>query len=75
MDYDARVLPSVVNEVMRSVVAQYNATTLLTSREQVSQKIKMGLEVRLKAFNIILEDVSIIDLQFSPEFRQAVERK
>ena len=29
MDYDARVLPSVVNEVMRSVVAQYNATTLL----------------------------------------------
>ena len=75
MDYDARVLPSVVNEVMRSVVAQYNATTLLTSREQVSQKIKMGLEIRLKAFGIILEDVSIIDLQFSPEFRQAVERK
>ena len=29
MDYDARVLPSVVNEVLRSVVAQYNATTLL----------------------------------------------
>lgn len=36
MDYDARVLPSVVNEVMRSVVAQYNATTLLAQREQVS---------------------------------------
>lgn len=25
VDYDARVLPSIVNEVLKSVVAQYNA--------------------------------------------------
>jgi hypothetical protein len=35
----------------------------------------MGLLARLRDFNILLDDVSIIDLQFSPEFRQAVERK
>lgn len=32
-DYDSRVLPSIVNEVLKSVVAQYNAPQLLTSRE------------------------------------------
>ena len=75
LDYDARVLPSVVNEVLKSVVAQYDATTLLSQREQVSQKIRMGLVSRLKDFNIILDDVSIVDLIFGTEFSKAVERK
>jgi len=33
MDYDARVLPSIVNEVLKATVARYNASQLLTQRE------------------------------------------
>ena len=33
MDYDGRVLPSVGNEVLKSVIARYTATQLLTERE------------------------------------------
>lgn len=29
-DYDQRVLPSIVNEVLKSVVAHYNASELLS---------------------------------------------
>lgn len=42
-DFDQRVLPSIANEVLKAVVAQYNASQLLTKREDVSNYIRATL--------------------------------
>ena len=74
-DYVQKVLTSVVNEVIRGVCAQFNAQQLLSQREQVSEKIKRGLVERTQSFNILIDDVSQMDMHFSREYEKAVEEK
>jgi len=75
VDYANRVLPSVGNEVLKAVVAQYNADQLLTLRDKVSREIRDQLNERCRSFNILLDDVSITNLNFSADFAKAIEDK
>ncbi|POM67304.1 Prohibitin-2, partial [Phytophthora palmivora] len=74
-DFDDKVLPSIVNEVAKQVVAQFTAAELIFQRDHVSRLIIENLKRRADRFAIMLEDVSIIHLTFGAEYTAAIEAK
>jgi prohibitin 2 len=75
IDYDQRVLPSIVNKVTKLVVAQYYASELLTKLDAVSKQIRELPSARSRDFKIVLDNVSVTHLAFSKEYTAAVEAK
>lgn len=71
---DIIVNPSIL-ESIKAVTAQYKADELITKRSEVSNKMQDTLKEKIetKGFNVI--DFNIIDLDFSKEYNEAIEKK
>merc|ERR1711990_1090283 len=63
-------------QVLPSVVARYNAEDLIVRREEVSQAVSDELKRECEQHcHVVVEDVAIVDCQFSDEWQASVEAK
>jgi len=74
-DYYSTVIIPRIQESVKSVIAKYNAESLIASREKLSTEIRAILVDKLAAYNIEVIDASIENLDFSDTYTDAVEAK
>lgn len=72
--YETVITPR-VQEAVKSELAKYTAEQLLSNRAQLSQDIRTVLTEKLAAYNILVVDASMENLDFSDAFTDAVEAK
>lgn len=74
-NYQDIVVNPAILESIKAVTAQYTAEELITKRSEVSNKMQDTLKEKIesKGFNVV--DFNIIDLDFSAEYNQAIEKK
>lgn len=75
LDYANKIIYPFEQEINKAVTARYTAVELVTKRDQVRQEMKSSLTEKLQPRGIIVEEVSIVNFEFSPAFTQAIEAK
>lgn len=73
--FKERIIDPTVQEVVKAITAKYTAIELITQREKVRSEVRALLKERLVAYNIIVDDFSIVNFKFSQQFTQAIEAK
>ena len=70
-----RIINPAVSEIVKAATAQKNAEEIITKRKELKQQIDVELRERLNDYGILVDDISLVNVAFSPEFTKAIEAK
>lgn len=73
--YRERVVDPAMQEAFKAVTAQFTAEDLITKREKVREITHKELKNRLEKYNVIVDDLNIVNFEFSKDFNMAIEQK
>jgi regulator of protease activity HflC (stomatin/prohibitin superfamily) len=74
-DFKTKLIDPAIQEAVKSATAKYTAEELITKRELVKEDIKTSLKIRLAQDYITVDELNIINFDFSSSFNTAIEAK
>lgn len=74
-NHESTVLRPIVRDNAKAISASYTAEELVTKRNEYGDNVRTKLNDKLADSFVIVEQSNITDIQFSPEFSKAIERK
>ncbi len=75
VNYAEKLIQPIEQEIVKATTAKYTAEEMITKREEVRSEMEQLFIEKLRSRGIIVEQVSIINFEFSPSFTQAIEAK
>lgn len=69
----SNVLTNNTQDAIKSSVSKYQALDIQKNRDVVANRAQDGLQAKLKKYHIMVDNVSITNIQFTDQFNQAVE--
>ncbi|MCP6757441.1 MAG: prohibitin family protein [Fischerella sp. CENA71] len=70
-----KIINPAVEEVLKAVIAKYTAEEVVTKRGEVKLEVDEALTKRLHDYYIAVDDISLVHVNFSDKFSEAVEAK
>lgn len=74
-EFKERVVNPAIQEIVKATTARYTAVELIQKREEVRNIMKGMLYDRLKERYLVVDDLAIVNFNFSDEFTKAIESK
>jgi regulator of protease activity HflC (stomatin/prohibitin superfamily) len=74
-DYFVKVVYPAIQEVSKTAISKLPVENIIVERENLRAAIEENLRKKIEEYNIIIENVNIVDIQFTAEFNRVVEEK
>lgn len=74
-EYVTRLVEPSVQESVKGATAQFTAEELITKRAEVRDAITANIKQKVEAEGVIIDDVNIVNFNFSSSFNEAIEAK
>ncbi len=74
-EFASRVIDPAFNDYIKTVVPRYAVDDILGKRDEIRIQAKSALSENLAQYHIIVDDIYIANISFSPEFQAAIESK
>jgi len=75
LDFATKVIDPAFSDFIKEVVPRYRASEILQKRDEIRQYTREKLAQNLGRYGIIVDDIYISNIDFSPEYQQAIEQK
>lgn len=75
LDFATKVIDPAFSDYIKEVVPQYRAAEILLKRDEIRTHTRDRLAQNLARYGIIVDDIYISNIAFSPEYQQAIEQK
>ncbi len=74
-DYFIKVIYPAIQEVSKTAISKLPVENIIVERENLRTAIEQNLRKKIEEYNITIENVNIVDIQFTAEFNRVVEEK